>query len=212
MLQPDWAGVRPIRVGRSPVWPALRTALAMGTTFVTLAREISGNEPGFWMRDGMLELWLRLLALHLPEPTNSGEHQATLNIRNQWLLASRGYFGGCVPHGMENACATQAGRDVVRIAIDSLLAALERATTPLDSDTLDLLGVEGVRFAPIERKRLQEIGHAFLDLLDGQITCTASSTDVMPGSKPYISRTENAARDGGAFRVRRRNELPPLLM
>ncbi len=157
----------------------------MGTTFVTLTHGVSGNEPGFWMRDGMLELWLRLLALHLPEPTDSGGHQATLEIRNQWLLASSGYFVGCVPHGMEDACATQEGREVVRIAIDSLLEALRRAPTPLDSDTLNLLGVEGIQFAPIERKWFQEIGHAFLDLLDGQFNCTASSTDVMPGAKPY---------------------------
>lgn len=157
----------------------------MGTTFVTLSREVSSDEPGFWMRDGMLEFWLRLLALHLPEPTNSGEHQATLKIRNQWLLASRGYFGGCVPHGMEDACATQEGRDVVRIAIDSLLAALCRAPMSLDSDTLNLLGIEGMQCAPIERTWLQEIGHAFLDLLDGKIRCVPSSTEVMPGSKPY---------------------------
>jgi hypothetical protein len=161
----------------------------MGTTFVTLTHGTSGNEPGFWMWDNLLELWLRLLALHLPEPTNSGENEATLEIRNQWLLASRGYFGGCVPHGMEDACATQTGRDVVRNAVDSLLAAMDRVPTPLDSDTLNLLGVEGIQFAPIERKWLAEIGHAFLDLLDGQITCTAVSTDVMPGSKPYISGT-----------------------
>ena len=111
----------------------------MGTTFVTLSREASGKEPGFWMRDSMLELWLRLLALHLPEPTDSGQHRATLAIRNQWLLASRGYFGGCVPHGMEEACATPEGRNVVRDAIDSLLGALQRASAPLDAGTLDLL-------------------------------------------------------------------------
>src|SRR2546423_5830645 len=123
----------------------------MGTSFVTLVREVPGGEPGFWMSDGMLELWLRLLALHLPEPTNDGEHQATLKIRNQWLLASRGYFGGCVPHGMEDACATEAGRNVVRMAIDSLLAALDRAPTPLDANTLDLLGIEyGSFLKPIE--------------------------------------------------------------
>ncbi len=148
----------------------------MGTTFVTLSRETSGKELGFWMRDGMLELWLRLLALHLPEPTDSGEHQATLKIRNQWLLASRGYFNGCVPHDMEDLCATQDGRAVVRKAIDSVLAALQLAGTPLDADTLNLLGIEGVQFAPIERKWLQEIGHAFLDLLDGKISCVVSST------------------------------------
>jgi hypothetical protein len=158
----------------------------MGTTFVTLSRETSGKEPGFWMRDGMLELWLRLLALHLPEPTDSGEHQATLKIRNQWLLASRGYFTGCVPHGMDDACATPAGRAVVRMAIDSLLAALQQTKTPLAADTLNLLGIEGGQFtAPIERKWLEDIGHAFLDLLDGKIRCGPSSTEVMPGSKPY---------------------------
>lgn len=159
----------------------------MGTTFVTLSREVSGNEPGFWMRDGMLEIWLRLLALHMPEPTDGGEHQATLEIRNQWLLASRGYFVGCVPHGMEEACATPEGRAVIRSGINSLLAALQKGSTALDAGTLDLLGIEGIQFAPIERRWLQEIGQAFIDLLDGKITCTASSTDVMPGSKPYKS-------------------------
>ena len=127
-----------------------------------------------------------LLALHLPEPTDSGEHQATMKIRNQWLLASRGYFSGCVPHGMEDACATPEGRAVVRMAIDSLLAALQQTKTPLDADTLNLLGIEGGQFtAPIEQKLLEDIGHAFVDLLDGKISCVSSSTEVMPGSKPY---------------------------
>jgi hypothetical protein len=157
----------------------------MGTSFVTLSREVSGKEPGFWMRDGMLELWLRLLALHLPEPTNSGQHRATLAIRNQWLLASRGGFIGCVPDGMEEACATSEGRSVVRVAIDSLLMALQGSSAPIDASTLDMLGIEGTQFAPIERVWLREIGQAFIDLLDGKITCTASSTEVMPGSKPY---------------------------
>jgi hypothetical protein len=165
---------------------------AMGTTFVTLSHEASGNERGFWMRDGMLEVWLRLLALHLPEPTDSGEHQATLEIRNQWLLASRGYFIGCVPHGMEDACATPAGRAVVRVAIDSLLAELQQAATPLDSDTLNLLGNEGTRFAAIERKWLQDVGHAFLDLLDDKILCGPTSTEIMPGTKPYERRATNS--------------------
>jgi len=174
----------------APVWTKYSSQITsyaanMGTTFVTLTRDVSGNEPGFWMRDGMLELWLRLLALHLPEPDDNGEHQATLKIRNQWLLASKGYFVGCVPHGMEDACATEAGRNVVRSAIDSLLVALSRAPAALDANTLDLLGVEGIQFAPIERRWLQEIGLAFNDLLDGKMVCSPSSTEIMPGSKPY---------------------------
>jgi hypothetical protein len=88
---------------------------------------------------------------------------------------------------MEEACATPEGRAVVRNAIDSLLAALRRGSAPLGGGTLDLLGIEGIQFDSIERRWLQEIGQAFIDLLDGRITCTARSTEVMPGSKPYPS-------------------------
>ena len=139
------------------------------------------------MRDGMLELWLRLLALHLPEPTDDGQHQATLKIRNQWLLASRGYFGGWVPHDLANICATKEGMDVVHKAIRSLLAILKKSEMPLDADTLNLLGIDGQFSVPIERQWLVDIGNAFLDLLAGKIRCIVSSTDVMPGSKPYVS-------------------------
>jgi hypothetical protein len=78
---------------------------------------------------------------------------------------------------------------VVRIAIESLLAALHCASTSLDADTLNLLGIEGIQCAPIERKWLHEIGQAFLDLLDEKITCTASSTELMPGSTPFSRRS-----------------------
>lgn len=137
------------------------------------------------MRDGMLELWLRLLALHLPEPTNTGENEATLTIRDQWLLASRGYFSGHVPHDMATICAVPQCRALVRLAIESLLSALDDAEEPLNPGTLNLLGIEGKQFPSVERQRLKEIGWAFLDLLDGNISCDVSSTEVMPGSIPY---------------------------
>lgn len=157
----------------------------MGTTFVSLSSQSVGEEPGFWMSDSMLELWLRLLALHLPEPTDGGENSATPNIRNQWLLASRGYFSGCVPHCMADACFTAEGQAVVRAAIASVLKALRGAEAPLEPATLNLLGIEGQFTRPIERSWLIDIGHAFLDLLDGEIAGVASSTEIMPGSKPY---------------------------
>jgi hypothetical protein len=92
---------------------------------------------------------------------------------------------------MAEACATPEGCAVVRCAIDALLAALQTGTTPLDAGTLDLLGIEGCQFGSIERRWLREIGQAFIDLLEGRITCTVSSTEVMPGSKPYTSATAN---------------------
>lgn len=158
----------------------------MGTSFVTITDGTAGNEPGFWMRDEMLELWLRLLALHLPEPTNSGDHSATPEIRNRWLLASRGYFNGHVPHGMEFACATPERMNLVRIAIKSLMANIEKSDSKLDANTLNLLGNEGCKYSNLDRDRLLDIGIAFVDLLDGRIVNTAHSTEIMPGSIPYV--------------------------
>jgi hypothetical protein len=142
------------------------------------------------MRDAVLELWLRLLSLHLPEPTHAGENVATPEIRNRWLLASRGYFGGCVPHEMDFACSTAEGKGVVRAAIESLMKSLNQSNVPMDCETLNLLGIEGGTFTtPIDREVLRDVGYAFLDLLDGKIHDTAASTNVMPGSLPYKRST-----------------------
>ncbi len=166
----------------------------MGTSFVTITDGTSGDEPGFWMRDEMLELWLRVLSLHLPEPTNAGENAATHDIRNKWMLASRGYVNGCVPHEMEFACSTPERKNVVRAAIEALMAKLGESETALDTSTLNLLGNEGYQYFDIERNRLRDIGNAFMDLLGGRIRDTARTTDVMPGSKPYnrIDATEQS--------------------
>jgi hypothetical protein len=158
----------------------------MGTSFVTITDGTTGSEPGFWMRDEMLELWLRLLALHLPEPTDAGENSSTPEIRDRWLLASRGYFNGRVPHDMEFACATPERMEVVRAAIRSLMANLDKSDSVLSADTLNLLGNDGYNYFDLDRSRLRDIGFASIDLLDGRINQTARSTDVMPGSKPYV--------------------------
>jgi hypothetical protein len=59
------------------------------------------------------------------------------------------------------------------------------AGVALDADALNVLGIEKQFTQPIERKWIREIGNAFIDLMDGKIDLRASSTDVMPGSKPY---------------------------
>src|SRR5687768_15097526 len=101
----------------------------MGTTFVTLGRDADGSPTsdhgeiaGFWMQDSMLELWLRLLALHIAEPDPDKEVSAA--IRNQWFLASRFGFVGCVPHDLEKATATPQGFGLVVDAVTALSSAL----------------------------------------------------------------------------------------
>jgi hypothetical protein len=150
----------------------------VGTTFVGI-----GEPPrGFWMRDSVLELWLRFLALHLEDPVESGS--LATRIRDQWLIASRGLFNGCVPEGLEAAVATSEGEALVRSAIRSVLQALTAAPSHLNKDVLNIMGFSGGPFcSDIETWRLVEVGHAYLALLDGKITAGPSDTSFMPGCR-----------------------------
>lgn len=147
----------------------------MGTSFV----EIGGK--GFWMQDSVLELWLRLLALHIEDPSDGSP--LTRRIRDSWLLASRGYFGGCIPDDLAEFISTSDGRAIVLRAISSLRSALENGPELLDPGTLNLLGFDGVRYAGgFESARLVQVANAFIDLIEGRIDCDVTSTAFMPGS------------------------------
>jgi hypothetical protein len=141
----------------------------MGSTFVDIA------DHGFWMRDSSLELWLRMLAMHIEDPPQRGLEN---EIRDQWLVASRGICTGCVPHLLSTYAANPAGQKVVRNAIHSLMSALREGPEYLSKDTLNVLKFEWGR--DVERDSLLELGQAFLDLLDGKITSGAESTAFMP--------------------------------
>ena len=133
------------------------------------------------MRDGMLELFLRLLALHLEDPVREQPH-VVRRIRDNWLLASRGYFGGCVPTCLDESVSTPEGREAVIAGIESLRRTLKKEPEKLDHRTLNLLGFEGGEFlVDIERERLLEVADAFLKLIAGEIHSDASSTKFMPG-------------------------------
>lgn len=166
----------------------------MGSTHVYLRDEEPDEDPfavpGFWMRDEMLELWLRLLALHVgdPDPNDEAKAALTRRIRDQWLLASRGCFGGLVPHGLPEAVATEAGGAIVHDAVMSLNRALEQVDR-LPPEMLKLMGLrdwsfDGPRWRDgIDAERLRDIGRAFLDLLDGKIVGANHDCAFMPGEQ-----------------------------
>jgi hypothetical protein len=146
------------------------------------------------MSDSVLELWLRFLALHVEDPVASGS--LATKIRDQWLLASRGFFTGCVPDGLEEAVSTPEGEALVRAAIHSLLDALKAAPAQLNKDVLNLMGITtGVFTADIETWRLVEVGHACLALLDGKIAAGPSDASFMPGSRDQRHAEPVAAPD-----------------
>ena len=167
----------------------------MSTSFVTLGRTISGtlagqgDQVGFWINDADLELLLRLLALHIPDTASTRteaaeDAQIALSIRDQWLLASRGWFLGCVPHGLEGAANTDAGMAVVRTALTALSAALTYMPDGMPGGVGPLLGIEGIYTEDIPIWRLRACGKALEDLLDGQIVTTSHDSLIIPGPKP----------------------------
>ncbi len=148
----------------------------MGTTFVNISEDPAF---GFWMRDSVLELWLRLVALHIEDPAEPG---LANTIRDQWLLASRGFFNGHVPHGLEEFGNMPEGRRIAEQAIatfDRYLATLDET---LDARFVALIGC-GAWERDVEVWRLKEINRAMLDLLEGKIRLDPSSTVFMPGCR-----------------------------
>ncbi|HEX5447281.1 MAG TPA: hypothetical protein VFW87_25925 [Pirellulales bacterium] len=160
----------------------------MGTTFVT-----ADGEHGFWMRDGVLELWLRLLALHIPDQVSQPGgfdsetvHRVSRQILDHWMLASKGGWIGCVPVNLEDAVSTPEGKAVVTTAIQSLRDALNRHPGLINKDALNLLGFKRshlVFVEDVEARGLLDVADAFCDVIDGKITDTARQTDRMPGSR-----------------------------
>lgn len=168
----------------------------MGSTFVALR----APRRGFWVNDNLLELWLRFLALHVEEPAESGSPAA--RIRNQWLVASRGLFSGCIPDGLAEAVSTPEGDRLVRAAIGSLQEALGAAPSHLSHGVLNLMGFTAGEFlGDVETWRLIEVGRACLALLDGEITAGPSDSALMPGSGEHPIGAAPLGAD-------RPNELP----
>ena len=139
------------------------------------------HQAGFWMSDAMLQLWLRLLALHIAEPTQ--EERLAAEIRDEWLLASRHGFVGCVPHGLEEATATPEGLELVKRAVASLSDALKFMSVSLAFQTLNLMCFSVEWGADVEVDDLRDVAVAFDDLLNFKVESTVSTRRPYPGSR-----------------------------
>ena len=144
----------------------------MGSTFVEF------NQKGFWANDSILELWLRLLAWHLDEPSND-EVNIKL-IRNQWLLASRGFFQGCVPVELDSLIKTSSDSQVIEKAIASLVESLKTSGEILDEKHINLLGFEYTWRKGVRVAGLIEMGESFQDLISGKIVTSSSNASHVP--------------------------------
>jgi|GEM_PF-1688060 len=151
----------------------------MGTSFVNI------GDNGFWVNDSVLELWLRLLSLHIEDPNDldsTDEKLLKAEIRDNWLLQSRGYFSGCVSVELDYYIKSSEGRKIIADAISSLMEALSKSPDKLSREVINVLGIDGLYQTDIETWRLVEVGHAFIDLIDGKVRYKSDNSAFMPGS------------------------------
>jgi hypothetical protein len=147
----------------------------MSTSFVS----INGN--GFWMNDSILELFLRLLSLHIEDPRD--ERSPARRLRDEWLFASLGYCTGFCPVDLEEHTNSPEGKAIVLAALESLLVALKNGPPALDKGVLNVLGTGGGLTQDFESTRLIDVGESFAALINGRVFGGPGGNFPMPGSR-----------------------------
>ena len=144
----------------------------MGTSFVTLSssRKVgpdgSAVRNGIWVNDSILQLLLRLLALHIPEPPPGAALDDSRDVRDRWLLASGVSFPGCVPHDLEVIAMTRTGLSVARSALISLTSALDDMSPRLSGQLFSLLGMGEPIGKDLSTDDLKAIASDIVGLID----------------------------------------------
>ena len=149
----------------------------MGKSFT----EFRGH--GFWARETSLEVWLRLVSLHLHYRVGI-EEAAFRDLRESWLIATSG-CQGCVGN-----CA-----DLDRVLFDDKLVAvaieaseetlkvIDGLGPELDHRYLNALGIDGHFTADLHAWKVVQIGEHFIRLLRGELPWQVRSSPLLPSAE-----------------------------
>lgn len=147
----------------------------MGSSFT----EFRGN--GFWSRDFLLEVWLRVLSLHLDDDVHLPGWQH--DLRDKWLLASAGFFSGCIYPALDEFLTDSDRIAAILRASDRSIKSLRAFGDYVPAAFLNALGIKGIFTSdqPIEYYEL--IANRFNALLRGELTTDASTSPVLPATR-----------------------------
>lgn len=147
----------------------------MGSSFT----EFRGK--GFWCRDPLLEVWLRLLSLHIGDDVYKPGWQH--DLRDHWLLASAGFFGGCISPRLDQFLTDEHRVSAILQTSERSIQSLRAFGSYVPATFLNALGIAD-RFGgelPIEWFDL--IADRFSALLRGELTTDASTSPVLPQTR-----------------------------
>jgi len=134
---------------------------------------------GFWSRDWLLESWLRMLALNLPDDVY--KPCWVRDLRDDWLLQSAGFFSGCVSPKLDQHCSHKDQRETILATAQAVRTKIQTFDQRIPTSFFYAMGIAFVEYREwVPKEDLESIATRFIDLLEGKLTTTAPSSPVLP--------------------------------
>ncbi len=136
---------------------------------------------GFWARDGVLELWLSLLATEALKVANASAWLRATAA--EWSQQAAAGLIGCVEPNLDARLPTPERVDVIVDIAQRVLAGLRQRGPVLPKDWLNSLGLggPGARFTvDLPTDEVTSVAEAFIRLLHGELPWTASDSPILP--------------------------------
>ena len=124
---------------------------------------VSFGKSSFEVNSGLLELFLRLAALHIESPVTQLEQE----IRDDWLFISSGGHSEILCPDFDFYLYPREGKVIALSAIGSLLIALKNAPKQLNKDMLNVMGFKYIYVGDVDSEALIALGEACIDLING---------------------------------------------
>jgi hypothetical protein len=146
----------------------------MGKSFVGF------KEKGFWAHDSSLEIWLEALVKEITHMSPLPKWASL--IKERWHIQAVAGFNGCINTDLDSLIANDEQKNILISLSERTIETLTSYGKLIPADTLDAMLADArkkefhsrfTRSAPSEN--FIAVGRAFILLLKGEITTTASA-------------------------------------
>ena len=120
---------------------------------------------GFWSRDVQLELWLRLLALNLPDALVPGWQK---DLQHEWFFWSSGRCNGFVSAQLDTLSDDPEKVVTVLRSARKTLDLIRACGECIPSSFLNLLGISGSFEQEFPTRLIIETGEQFMAILENK--------------------------------------------
>ena len=136
---------------------------------------------GFWSRDWLLEVWLRVLSLHMGDDVHKPGWQH--DLRDKWLLLSNGGFSGWISPSLDDFLTDDERIAAVLRASERSIQSLRAFGATVPAAHLNALGLEGGFGKDLPIEGFELINDHFTKLLRGELTTDASTSPTLPATE-----------------------------